>query len=100
MNTNATRFPLGRLLATPGALRLLQGVGADPFALLDRHAAGDWGDVPPEDADENELSVRQGYRVMSSYLVGEDGAGEALGRVWIITEADRFSTCILLPEQY
>nr|WP_198004757.1 hypothetical protein [Rubrobacter xylanophilus] len=80
-------FPLGRLVATLGALALLAGAGGDPARLLARHAFGDWGEVPPEDARENELSVREGFRIVSSYPVGGDGA-----RVWIITEADRFST--------
>jgi hypothetical protein len=62
-------------------------------AYLARHQDGDWGDVPTEDSRENELSVREGFRVLSSYEV----AGE---RLWIITEADRSSTCILLPEEY
>jgi hypothetical protein len=88
-------FPLGRLVATPGALALLTNAGENPASLLDRHQTGDWGEVPPEDARENELSVREGFRVVSSYPVGSDGA-----RVWIITEADRSSTCILLPEEY
>lgn len=90
---SAARFPLGRLVATPGALALLTSAGENPAALLDRHQTGDWGDVLPEDARENELSVREGFRVMSSYKV----SGK---RVWIITEADRSSTCILLPEEY
>lgn len=88
-------FPLGRLVATPGALALLAGAGEDPVTLLARHVSGDWGEVPPEDARENELSVRDGYRVLSSYPIGSDGE-----KVWIITEADRSSTCILLPEEY
>jgi hypothetical protein len=54
---------------------------------------GDWGDVPPEDAAENRLSIEQGFRVMSSYDVGGQ-------RVWIITEADRSSTTLLLPSEY
>lgn len=61
--------------------------------LLARHQEGDWGDVPPEDARENARSVEYGWRVMSSYEV----AGEKL---WIITEADRSSTCVLLPSEY
>lgn len=89
----AALFPLGRLVATPGALKLLQGAGADALDLLARHVSGDWGNVPPEDARENELSVREGFRIVSSYAIG----GE---RVWIITEADRSSTCILLPGEY
>lgn len=91
----APRFPLGRVVATPGALEALDAYGGSPALLLARHQSGDWGEVPSEDARENELSVERGYRVVSSYAVGEDGA-----KVWIITEADRSSTCILLPEEY
>ncbi len=89
-------FFLGRIVATPGALRILEEAGADITALLARHVSGDWGDVPREDAAENRRSVRHGWRILSSYPVGNAGAG----RVWIITEADRSSTCILLPEDY
>ena len=88
-----TRLPLGALLATPGALRLLVRAGVSPTMLLARHASGDWGDVPPEDADENRLSIEHGFRVLSSYSV--DGE-----RIWIITEADRSATTLLLPEEY
>ncbi len=84
---------LGRIVATPGALALLEASGTDATELLARHSSGDWGAVPPEDARENELSVREGFRVVSSYPVGDH-------RVWIITEHDRSSTCILLPEEY
>lgn len=86
-------FHLGRVVATPGALNALVVAGQDPGELLDRHGAGDWGDVPPEDARENDFSVEHGFRIVSSYGVGGK-------RVWIITEADRSSTCILLPEEY
>ncbi len=92
---SAALFSLGRLVATPGALALLADAGENPAVLLDRHQTGDWGDVPPEDARENELFVREGFRIVSSYPVGSGGA-----KVWIITEADRSSTCILLPEEY
>lgn len=88
---------LSRIVATPGALALLEASGSAPMDLLTRHSSGDWGDVPPEDARENERSVREGYRVVSSYPVGDSEAG---ARVWIITEHDRSSTCILLPEEY
>ena len=91
----AALFPLGELVATPGALALLADAGENPAVLLARHVSGDWGEVPPEDARENELSVREGFRIVSSYPVGSGGA-----RVWLITEADRSSTCILLPEEY
>ena len=91
----AALFTLGRVVATPGALTVLEETGADYLALLLRHARGDWGEVPPEDARENERSVREGFRVLSSYPVGEERE-----RVWIITEADRSSTCLLLPSEY
>lgn len=93
----AALFPLGRVVATPGALEVLASTRTDTLALLSRHVSGDWGEVPPEDAKENQLSVREGFRVISSYRVGE---GEAGAKVWLITEADRSSTCILLPEEY
>ena len=89
----AALFPLGRLVATPGALALLTNAGENPAMLLGRHQTGDWGEVPPEDARENDLSIREGFRIISSYAAGEK-------RVWIITEWDRSSTCILLPEEY
>ena len=91
----APLFSLGRLVATPAALALLAGAVKSPAELLARHQSGDWGDVPPDDARENELSVLQGFRILSSYQLGEGGE-----RVWIITEADRSPTCILLPEEY
>ena len=57
--------------------------------------AYDWGVVPPVDPKENDFSVNHGFRIISSYAVGR--AGE---RVWILTKADRSSTCMLLPEEY
>jgi hypothetical protein len=89
-------FPLGACVATPGAIRALADEGGDAVYLA-RHQDGDWGDVPPEDARENELSVREGLRVISSYATGGDKPDV---RFWIITEADRSSTCILFPEEY
>ncbi len=86
-------LPLGKVLAAPGALKLLRDAGEDPFGYLARHASGDWGEVPPEDARENERSLRHGWRVLSSYPVGQD-------RLWVITEADRSVTTILLPDEY
>lgn len=89
------RFQHGQLVATPGALELLGELEISPSSLLERHLSGDWGEMPKEDARENEWSVKNGYRVLSSYHVGNHG-----DRVWIITEADRSSTCLLLPEEY
>lgn len=86
-------FTLGRTVATPAALEVLAACEASPSELLARHQHGDWGEIPPEDARENRRSVEQGLRIVSSYPVGEE-------RVWIITEADRSSTCLLLPSEY
>jgi len=86
-------LPLGRIVATPGALRVLREAGEGPLHYLARHRSGDWGDLDPLDRRENELSLKHGWRVVSSYPAGE-------GRIWIITEADRFVTTILLPEEY
>ena len=86
-------LPLGRVVATPGALRVLAEVGEDPLPYLVRHASGDWGDVDRYDRKENELSLEHGWRIVSSYAVGEN-------TVWVITEADRSVTTILLPEEY
>ena len=91
----APLFDLGRVVATPGALELLTATETNPAELLERHVSGDWGEVPTEDARENARSLKHGWRVMSSYPIGEDGE-----KVWIVTEADRSSTCILLPEDY
>ena len=91
---SAPLFPLGRVVATPGAVAALSDTGTDAFALLARHQCGDWGEVPPEDRLENDRSVHQGLRVLSSYVVG-GGV-----RIWIITEADRSVTTLLLPEEY
>ena len=88
----APLFSVGRVAATPAALALVVGVGENSAELLARHQNGDWGVVSLADAKENDFFVKHGLRILSSYAVGR--AGE---RVWIITEADRSSTCILLP---
>lgn len=84
-------FELGDIVATPGALELVGPAGA--YGLLSRHASGDWGDLGAFDRRENALALREGLRIFSAYET-------PAGRVWIITEADRSSTCILLPEEY
>ncbi len=63
--------------------------------VLSRHANGDWGCVPEEDRLENQRRVEEGYRVMSSYAMNDRG-----DKLWIITEADRSSTYLLLSEEY
>ena len=86
------RFPLGRVLATPGVLEVLTPI--EIAQALSRHVSGDWGEVDAEDAKENELSLKQGFRLLSAYT---SAAGV---RFWIITEADRSATTLLLPEEY
>ena len=88
-------FSLGRVLATPGALDALHrnpSVGA--WCYLRRHMTGDWGDLDNADVAENELSLREGFRLLSAYAL-PDGT-----RFWIITEADRSATTLLLPDEY
>ncbi len=86
-------IPLGQIVATPGALELLEEFGEDPLRYLARHRSGDWGELDGHDRRENELSLQHGWQILSSYPIGE-------GRVWIITEADRSVTTILLPDEY
>ncbi len=82
-------FPLGRCVATPGFLAL--GINPSPFLI--RHGAGDWGDLDPEDKQANDAAVINGDRILSAYQVGEH-------KFWIITEADRSVTTVLLPSEY
>jgi hypothetical protein len=88
------RFPLGRLLATPGALRALDEADVGALAYIARHQCGDWGDVCADDARANDQALGDGTRLFSVYTL-PTGV-----RVWIITEWDRSSTTILLPEDY
>ena len=87
-------FPLGQLVATPGALDAMWRNGTGAWTYLSRHLTGDWGDLSAEDRAENELSLREGFRLLSAYAL-PDGT-----RLWIITEADRSATTLLLPEEY
>lgn len=96
----ALRLPLfrtGQVVGTPGALRLLNQAGVNPMDLLVRHVLGDDGDLCDEDRDANRKAIALGGRVFSSYEVG---TGLKATKVWIITEADRSSSTILLPEEY
>jgi hypothetical protein len=86
-------LPLGKVVATPGALNLLMGAGEDAFDYLARHSTGDWGELCEYDCRQNKVALRTGERVLSSYPVGG-------GRIWIVTEADRSVTTILLPGEY
>lgn len=87
-------FDLGRMVATPGALQALEEAGTSGSEFIRRHVTGDWGEVPPEDAAENDLSVKQGFRILSAYTLSTGV------KIWIITEADRSATTILLPDEY
>lgn len=87
-------FPLGQVVATPGALAALQTAGQTPIEFLTRHITGDWGDLPAEDVQENEFSLQHGFRLLSAYRTAK---GEKL---WLITEADRSVTTFLLPSEY
>ena len=85
---------LGRVVATPGALNALAAADKSPLPFLVRHAMGDWGDVDREDAAANDQAVIDFARILSVY---ELSSGDT---IWIITEADRSSTTILLPSEY
>lgn len=87
-------FLLGQVVMTPGAASAFEASGDDPLAFLIKHVRLDPGDLDAHDIRENQLSVEHGWRILSAYRLS-DGT-----RIWIITEADRSSTCILLPEEY
>jgi hypothetical protein len=91
---NRARFPMGKPAITPAAQAALDAAGIPSVLLLARHIHGDWGDLPVEDLAANELAVLTGKRLLSSYAL------PAGGKVWIITEADRSATTILLPDDY
>ena len=88
------KFQHGQVVATPGALDALSRAGQDSWEFLNRHAGGDWGTVDAGDQKENEYSLGHGFRLLSAYTLA-DGT-----RIWVITEANRSSTCVLLPEEY
>ncbi|MCX5541481.1 hypothetical protein M3A49_18580 [Paraburkholderia sp. CNPSo 3076] len=93
--TNGPRFPMGRPVITPAAQAALDAAGIEGLLLLARHIHGDWGDVSVEDLASNELALLTGKRLLSSYNLPN-----GTGKVWIITEADRAATTILLPDEY
>jgi hypothetical protein len=92
--SNVATLDIGRMVATPGALKALAEAEQTPLEFLIRHMNGDWGEVCPEDWAENDLSVHEGFRILSAYTL-KTGV-----KIWIITEADRSVTTILLPEEY
>ena len=94
MKADEPLFPLGRIVATPGALDALARANQSPQEFLNRHVTGDWGELGDEDRAENNYSLKHGFRILSSY---KTAAGEKL---WLITEADRSATSVILPEEY
>jgi hypothetical protein len=91
-------FPLGSIACTDGAVEALARCGTTGAKLgaelVARHACGDWGELDAEDRDANDRAVAEGCRTMSAYTLS-DGT-----RIWIITEADRSVTTLLLPDEY
>ena len=94
MKADEPLFPLGRIVATPGALDALARANQSPQEFLNRHVTGDWGELGEEDKAENNYSLKHGFRILSSY---KTTAGEKL---WLITESDRSLTTLLQPEEY
>lgn len=91
---SGARFPIGKPVITLAAQAALDGAGISAVLLLARHVNGDWGHLPVEDLAANELAVLIGKRLLSSYAMPGGG------KVWIVTEADRSATTILLPDEY
>ncbi len=88
----SAKFPLGQIVATPGVLQEL--TNEDVTTAIRRHVQGDWGELGEHDRQENELSLREGYRLLSAYT-SKGGI-----KFWVITEADRSVTTVLLPSEY
>ena len=96
-NSAATRFSFGQLVFTRGVNdRVADDVQFAKFVTesLGRHAKGDWGDLGQEDKQENEFSLKEGFRLLSAY------ERNGLPKIWIITEADRSATTILFSDEY
>ncbi len=91
---NKVLFSLGQIYLTIGVRKALAESNELPNEFLEKHQSGDWGLVCKEDAEENDFSVKEGFRILSAYKTSK---GEKL---WIITEADRSSSTILCPDEY
>jgi hypothetical protein len=87
-------FSLGMVVGTQGAVEALAAAGQGPQEFLDRHVHGDWGDVAEKDKQENDFSLQHGFRILSAYTT------RAGARIWVLTEADRSATTLLLPDEY
>jgi hypothetical protein len=97
--TKPVLFPLGRVYVTRGIQALIDDHKLDVRPYIARHQTGDWGDVCAEDAAENQLSLARDFRILSAYSFTSEINGEAY-KLWIITEADRSVTTVLLPSEY
>lgn len=86
-------FSVGQVVATPGAIEVCEANNIQPLELVRKHAGGDWGVLSKQDVQANQNGVAYGGRIFSSYPAGN-------GKIWVITEADRSSTCLLLPADY
>jgi hypothetical protein len=89
------KFSTGKLVSTPAALETLARAGVSPLDLVRRHQSGDWGDLDAEDKQANDEALLDGSRIFSAYVLPTTGE-----KVWVITEADRSSTCCLTPNCY
>lgn len=102
-NTPKPRFPLGNVYFTPGVMETIDRLQVDPFELLYRHVCGDWGSVCTEDAQANEDALCYGSRILSAYVLGpkkNSASTHESVKIWVITEADRSTTTLLLPSEY
>ena len=88
------KFLVGKLVATPGALEALTDAKQSPMDFVSRHVRGDWGECCEQDRQANEDAIRNGERLLSVYRTTKGV------KIWVITEADRGSTSVLLPEEY
>lgn len=91
---NKVLFDLGQTVITHGAIEALEESNQLPNEFLAKHQSGDWGVIGKEDSEENEFSLRNGFRLLSAYLTAKRE------KIWVITEADRSVTTILLPSEY
>ncbi len=94
MNIPSFKFKIGRLVITPGALAAITDSDENPWHFVVRHMAGTWGEVDLEDKQLNDQAVEDGSRILSAYKTAQGR------KIWVITEADRSGTTILLPEEY
>jgi len=92
--SNKPLFALGQIVATPGILELLESSGKAPNEFIAKHVSGDWIGLCEEDRQANNEALKDGSRIFSSYDLN-DGQ-----KIWVITEADRSSTSVLLPSEY